>query len=43
MSTVRNGRVSVSMRLNSETILILGVIRSNFPWVPAKLSRRCNE
>ena len=43
MSTVRIGRVSVSMRLNSETILILGVIRSNFPWVPAKLSRRCNE
>ena len=43
MSTVRIGRVSVSMRLNSETILILGVIRSNFPWVPAKLSRRSNE
>ena len=43
MSTVRIGRVSVSMRLNSETILILGVIGSSFPWVPAKLSRRCNE
>ena len=43
MSTVRIGRVSVSMRLNSETILILGIIRSSFPWVPRKLSQRGNE
>ena len=39
MSTVR----IVSITLNSETVLIWGVIRSSFAWIPTKLSRRCNE
>ena len=43
MSTVRIGRVCVCMRFNSEIISILGIIRSNFPWVPRKLSQRSNK
>ena len=42
MSTVRID-VCLSITLNSETVLLLGVVRSSFPWIPGKLSRLCNE